>query len=139
VPEPGLPPSGSLSCFCWSLSAPGGGADTALVESVWDIISNKEAVEVNQAWAGHPGRLVSEQGNGSVMFDPLCNILHWSGPDLIQNRCWPPLLVVLLVVLQLPSARSYPHPASPNQEHVWFDVVCASAHTKYADVGNNAF
>ena len=28
--------------------------DKALVDSVWDIISNKEAIAVNQAWAGHP-------------------------------------------------------------------------------------
>jgi alpha-galactosidase len=30
----------------------------ALVDSVWDILSNDEAIAVNQAWAGHPGRLL---------------------------------------------------------------------------------
>ena len=24
-------------------------------ELVWDIITNKEAIQVNQIWAGHPG------------------------------------------------------------------------------------
>lgn len=33
--------------------------DSALVDSVWPIVSNKEAIAVNQAWAGHPGRLVA--------------------------------------------------------------------------------
>jgi len=36
--------------------------DTARVDGVWDIISNKEAIAVNQAWAGHPGRLVQDGG-----------------------------------------------------------------------------
>lgn len=27
-------------------------------EAVWDIITNTEAIAVNQAWAGHPGRLI---------------------------------------------------------------------------------
>lgn len=30
--------------------------DAAKVDSVWDIITNREAIGVNQAWAGHPGR-----------------------------------------------------------------------------------
>jgi len=34
--------------------------DNKRVDSIWDIISNKEAIAVNQAWAGHPGRLVKE-------------------------------------------------------------------------------
>ena len=29
------------------------------MDAVWDIISNKEAIEVNQQWAGQPGRLVT--------------------------------------------------------------------------------
>ena len=36
---------------------------------VWDIITNKEAIQVNQIWAGHPVR-------------PLCTIIRWtSGID----------------------------------------------------------
>jgi alpha-galactosidase len=34
--------------------------NSKLVDSVWDIISNHEAIAINQAWAGHPGRLVYE-------------------------------------------------------------------------------
>ena len=32
--------------------------DEEAVDRVWDIISNREAIAVNQRWAGHPGRLV---------------------------------------------------------------------------------
>jgi len=30
----------------------------ATTDKIWDIITNKEAIAINQAWAGHPGRLV---------------------------------------------------------------------------------
>jgi alpha-galactosidase len=33
------------------------------VDAVWEIISNKEAIAVNQAWYGHPGRLVKDGGS----------------------------------------------------------------------------
>jgi len=33
---------------------------SAKVDSVWDIITNTEAIAVSQTWAGHPGRLVSQ-------------------------------------------------------------------------------
>lgn len=32
--------------------------DEATTDKVWEIISNKEAIAINQAWAGHPGRQV---------------------------------------------------------------------------------
>eukprot|EP01060_Flectonema_neradi_P004609 TRINITY_DN129_c0_g1_i1.p1 TRINITY_DN129_c0_g1~~TRINITY_DN129_c0_g1_i1.p1 ORF type:complete len:413 (+),score=99.17 TRINITY_DN129_c0_g1_i1:62-1300(+) len=34
----------------------------ALTDKIWPIISNTEAIAVNQAWAGHPGRLVKQWG-----------------------------------------------------------------------------
>jgi len=30
------------------------------MDQVWDIITNTEAIEVSQTWAGHPGRLLSQ-------------------------------------------------------------------------------
>ena len=33
--------------------------DATKMASVWDIISNKEAIAVNQNWAGHPGRSIN--------------------------------------------------------------------------------
>jgi len=30
------------------------------MDSVWDIITNTEAIQVSQTWAGHPGRLISQ-------------------------------------------------------------------------------
>jgi len=34
--------------------------DDAKTDRVWPIISNREAIAVNQAWAGHPGRMLRE-------------------------------------------------------------------------------
>jgi hypothetical protein len=39
--------------------------DDARLDSVWDIVSNTEAIAVNQAWAGEPGRLVAEDSKGT--------------------------------------------------------------------------
>lgn len=33
--------------------------DNSTYQRVWPIISNREAIAVNQQWAGHPGMLVS--------------------------------------------------------------------------------
>jgi len=38
----------------------------AIVDRVWPIISNEEAISINQEWAGHPGRLVLTNGHGQV-------------------------------------------------------------------------
>lgn len=40
--------------------------DKSRVDSIWEIISNKEAIAVNQAWAGHPGRLVRDGGTWQI-------------------------------------------------------------------------
>eukprot|EP01047_Picozoa_sp_COSAG01_P061792 COSAG01_NODE_7766_length_3066_cov_2.530502_2_plen_270_part_00 len=32
--------------------------NTSITERIWPIISNRRAVQINQRWAGHPGRLV---------------------------------------------------------------------------------
>jgi len=34
--------------------------DASITNKIWDIISNTEAIAINQRWAGHPGRLVRE-------------------------------------------------------------------------------
>jgi len=34
--------------------------DSKKMDSVWDIITNTEALAVSQSWVGHPGRLVSQ-------------------------------------------------------------------------------
>ena len=33
-------------------------AQSEITTRVWPIISNREAIRVNQQWAGHPGRLI---------------------------------------------------------------------------------
>ena len=40
--------------------------DAATVDAVWDIISNTEAIAVNQQWAGQPGRLVVDAATHQV-------------------------------------------------------------------------
>jgi len=34
----------------------------AKLDEMWPILANKEAIEINQLWAGHPGRFVAEGG-----------------------------------------------------------------------------
>lgn len=34
--------------------------DESITDKIWDIISNQEAIAINQQWEGHPGRLVKE-------------------------------------------------------------------------------
>jgi hypothetical protein len=36
--------------------------------SVWDILTNKEAIAVNQAWSGHPGRFVWKGSVGNTHY-----------------------------------------------------------------------
>lgn len=37
-----------------------------IVERIWPIIANREAIAINQEWAGHPGRLVLDKGEGQI-------------------------------------------------------------------------
>ena len=46
-------------------------SDTTTVDTVWDIITNTEAVAIDQAWAGAPGGLLTE-ANETVFF-PICD------------------------------------------------------------------
>eukprot|EP00040_Diaphanoeca_grandis_P011584 m.3405 g.3405 ORF g.3405 m.3405 type:complete len:150 (-) comp2270_c0_seq1:66-515(-) len=39
--------------------------NTTIMDNVWDVISNWEAISVNQAWEGHPGFLALGPGNTS--------------------------------------------------------------------------
>jgi len=41
-------------------------ANKKVTDTVWDIISNREAIAVNQAWAGHPGRLLQDATSHQV-------------------------------------------------------------------------
>merc|ERR1711874_928542 len=40
--------------------------DSSKLDAVWDIITNREAIEVNQLWAGQPGRLVDSSSSYQV-------------------------------------------------------------------------
>lgn len=43
--------------------------DERTLASVWNIIANREVINVSQSWAGHPGRLVA---NSSTYMDAVC-------------------------------------------------------------------
>ena len=36
--------------------------DKARLDAVWPILSNKDVIDINQVWSGHPGRFVMEGG-----------------------------------------------------------------------------
>eukprot|EP00966_Prymnesium_polylepis_P334609 7389977-Prymnesium_polylepis.1 len=55
----------------------------ALVGPVIDIITNPEAIAVNQAWAGHPGALVWSQLGGALGF-PAARTCDTANPALRQ-------------------------------------------------------
>lgn len=55
--------------------------DTTL-DSVWDIISNTEALTVNSAWAGHSGTLLQE-ATTNVSF-PYCGFVYKNGCSVAQ-------------------------------------------------------
>ena len=42
--------------------------DDKEADKVWDIITNKEAIAVNQAWAGSPGHLLKATPDGKQVF-----------------------------------------------------------------------
>jgi alpha-galactosidase len=48
-------------------------ADDTVTDAIWPIISNREAIAVNQAWAGHPGRLVLDGGSYQIWAKLLAN------------------------------------------------------------------
>jgi len=43
--------------------------DTSVMARVWPIVSNAEAIAVNQQWHGHPGWLVAQSGTFKVGID----------------------------------------------------------------------
>jgi hypothetical protein len=75
-----------------------------VVDRVWDVITNKEVIAVNQQWAGHPGMFVKswtpagvkqkymapvkcDASNGKQIhwqYDDVKNVVRWVGTDL----CW---------------------------------------------------
>jgi alpha-galactosidase len=51
-------------------------ADKHVTDKVWDIITNREAIAINQAWAGHPGRLLQDATSHQVWTKKLGNDEH---------------------------------------------------------------
>ena len=54
--------------------------NNTLLDAVWPILANRVAIGVNQAWAGHPGRLVMQGPIVNPGRDPAM------GSDVWQ--CW---------------------------------------------------
>ena len=70
--------------------------DDAVVDSVWDIVTNLEAIAVNQAWAGHPGTVVAN-ASSSVMHQHC----HWD-----DSNCTSPAWQVWVKPLPRPSGAA---------------------------------
>merc|ERR1711957_581326 len=47
-----------------------------VLDAMWPIISNRDILQVNQRWAGHPGARVSNTENAQVWAKPLGNSSH---------------------------------------------------------------
>ena len=81
----------------------------SLVAPVIDIITNPEAIAVNQAWAGHPGALVWSALGGALGF-PAARTCDTANPALKQVRR-PPHHPSPRLALAIPCPRptSYAH------------------------------
>ena len=47
------------------------------MRSVYDIISNEDAIRVNQQWAGHPGRRIAPGSTAGRCIAPACTHQVW--------------------------------------------------------------
>mmetsp|Transcript_17470 Transcript_17470/g.37878 ORF Transcript_17470/g.37878 Transcript_17470/m.37878 type:complete len:447 (+) Transcript_17470:3-1343(+) len=58
------------------------------VDRIWPIISNREAISINQEWAGHPGRLALTDGDGQIwtkkLFDGMAVLFLNRGEEPID-------------------------------------------------------
>uniref|UniRef100_A0A7S3LMS6 Alpha-galactosidase n=1 Tax=Aplanochytrium stocchinoi TaxID=215587 RepID=A0A7S3LMS6_9STRA len=55
--------------------------DKNVSDSIWDIITNTEAIEVNQAWAGHPGTAFARSDDNVILSTKIP-----SGYEFYENR-----------------------------------------------------
>merc|ERR1740117_1369927 len=58
-------------------------AHDSVPDNVWEVITNREAIAVNQAWAGHPGRLIADGGAHQIWAKKLANAAQ---AVLVVNR-----------------------------------------------------
>lgn len=77
--------------------------DTAAFEEVYPIISNKLAIEVNQAWAGHPGRLVKQSSDSLTV-----NVAHTADAAMPDQSCRFEVGVVDLFATPLCEIYTFP-------------------------------
>jgi hypothetical protein len=78
----------------------------AKLEPVLDIIGNKDAIAVNQAWAGHPGMLVENVLAPPLPYDPSGTVVP--SASIGDFDCYG--IVMYVVVVSPPSAlHTLPH------------------------------
>ena len=65
-------------------------SDTKTLDSVWDIISNTEAISINQVWAGSPGGLLAE--SNETVFYLVCDWHPRNCTLPVWQQWWKPLL-----------------------------------------------
>jgi hypothetical protein len=77
----------------------------AKLEPVLDIIGNKDAIAVNQAWAGHPGMLVENVLAPPLPYDPSGTVVP--SASIGDFDCYG--IVMYVVVVSPPSALPHYH------------------------------
>ncbi len=77
--------------------------DDNVTERVWPIIANQEAIAINQAWAGHPGKMLRNLTSGQPSFPTAsgcggysCDTQLWVKPLSKQNGSVASVAVLLL-------------------------------------------
>jgi len=98
--------------------------DSKKMDSVWDIITNTEALAVSQSWAGHPGRLVAQAAQVET-FQEFHNKLSRSSLDDTTP-------------LQLPSWQIWAKPTATNSQAALLVNINSATQTvslKLSDLG----
>ena len=78
--------------------------DSAKVDAAWDIISNTEAIAVNQQWAGQPGRLVQTTSSHQVWAKQLP---HGDVAVLVFNRGADPIDIAINATVISPNLTEH--------------------------------
>ena len=90
-------------------------------EHIWDIISNTEAIAINQAWAGHPGKLLRNLSSGAppnlTCGGYSCDTQLWTKP-LNDSQ-----VAVLLLSNASPHAQGGPPDRSYTIDLSWLGIA----------------
>ena len=92
--DPGLTPDETRTHFgAWCIvSSPlilsHDTTNKTVTDDIWDIISNKEAIAVNQAWYGESGTIFSEYKKKIILYAPISQKQQDNDPSMKKNTRW---------------------------------------------------